>query len=122
MIPELTQRALDAAHAVLIAAWDATRFYADVELAGFVGRLRRTAAAANEAAVRGCRRQAEPGGAAELALASALFGELASTVEAALRRGLDLGAASELLWHQKHAGEALAALLETVEEATARAA
>ncbi len=122
MSPELTHRTLDAVHAVLIAAWDATRFYADVELAGLVGRLRRTAGAANEAAVRGCRGLPGPGGAAELALSLALLGELVSAVQAALRRGLDLPAAADLLGYQRQASAELSALLASAEVPALRAA
>jgi len=131
MTAELTHPTLDAAHAVLVAAWDATRFYTDPELGGLVGRLRRTAAAANEATLRGCKGLAEAGGRrdelrarrAQLIGAGALLRELADGVEAARRRGLDLAAATELLEYQTHASVTLAELVGHLrEEESSRAA
>lgn len=117
MTADPTHAALDAAHAVLVAAWDATRFYTDPELGGLVGRLRRTAAAANEATLRGCKKLQVEGEdpldrRRQLLGAGALLRELAICVEAARRRGLDLAAATELMEYQTYASLTLAALLE----------
>jgi hypothetical protein len=125
--PTALETALDAAHAVLIAAWDATRFHTDPDLGGLVGRLRRLAAAANEATLRGCQEPARGGDAAadrrrRLLGAGALLRELAECVEAARRRGLDLAAAGELLEYQTHATLALGALLAEGGGGDARAA
>ncbi len=122
-----THAALDAAHAVLLAAWDATRFYTDPELGGLVGRLRGLAAAANEATLRGCKKLQVRGEDAadhrrQLLGARALLRELAECVEAARRRGLDLAAASELMEYQTYASLTLSALLERGERDGARAA
>jgi hypothetical protein len=122
MTQDLTYPALDAAHAVVISAYDATRFLAEPDLGGLVGRLRRTAAAANQATLRGCTALAEPGGLGELARARALLRELAEHVESARRRGLDLAAAAELLEYQTYATLTLTALLEDLQERTALAA
>jgi hypothetical protein len=127
MTQELMHPALDAAHAVVIAAYDATRFLAELDLGGLVGRLRRTASAANQATLRGCKEVQQAGGRAvpvgvhALERAAELLRELADCVEGARRRGLDLGAAMEVLEYQAHASLTLAALLEHL-GAVARAA
>ncbi len=122
MTHELTYPALDAAHAVVIAAYDATRFHAEPDLGGLVGRLRRTAIAAKDATLRGCKALADAGRVDELLRADDLLRQLADCAESAHRGGLDLAAAAELLEYQTYATLTLAALLEDLQGRTALAA
>ncbi len=110
MIQERAYPALDAVHALLIAAHEATRFLSGPDLGGLVARLRRTAAGAHEAVLYASRRLDDPAGRDELLRARELLVELADDVAVARLQGLDYAAAADLLEYQSQASLALAAL------------
>jgi hypothetical protein len=98
----------DAAHALVIAVHEGTRFWAPEEGGGVVRELRREALGAASAVVTAASPAA---GDAEVAWALALLDRLEPTIERARERGvLDLGGATELLALRARARRRLADL------------